>query len=58
MDVHHIKGNTGLRDFEKMLKKAFGSKRKGITCDWKIKKNLELNVLYAYSWSNVILVMK
>ena len=58
MDVRHIKGSSRLRVFEKMLKKEFGSKGEGITCDWKNKKKLELNVSYTYSWSNIILVMK
>jgi hypothetical protein len=42
MDVHYIKGSTGLRVFEKLLKEAFGSKREGVTCDWKNKKIVEL----------------
>jgi hypothetical protein len=58
MDVHHIKGSAGLVFSNEMLKKAFENKWESITCDWKNKNNLELNILYTYSWSNIILVMK
>jgi hypothetical protein len=57
-DDHHIRGSRVLRVFEKLLKKVFGSKREGVTCDWKNKKIVELYDLYTYSWSNIIIVMK
>lgn len=48
-----MKGSTVLRLFEKLLKEAFGSKREGVTCDWKNKKIVEFLMICTHIYCQI-----